>query len=132
VKIKQLLVWATVFVVLLLALFTFDTQSASLPKPPYIVCPNCPKVVGKGTLGPTEYDPPNNRVFSVLTVYDRRIKPTDVVIHSVASPDEMQKGHRVSIYRIDYGILQFWVTGEEGHPTAEQPEVHYAVYEYRP
>lgn len=76
-----------------------------------------PKVIGKITL---------SEGYGV--VHDSRLTPTDIVIHSVFSPDGLQRGHRVSVAQLDAGVLAFWVTGEEGVPTAEEPEVHFTVY----
>ena len=80
-------------------------------------CNRCPKIVGQITLAE-----------GYGTVYDTRILPTDIVIHSVFSPDSLQKGHRVSVNQLDVGVLTFWVTGDEGVPTVEEPAVHFTVY----
>ena len=130
-KIKSLLVWATAFVVLLLALFIFSnqTQSASLPTRPYVLCPHCPKLIGKGVLSPTEYDIVNKHWFSVLRVISPKIKRDDIVIHSIFSPDEVAAGHRIGVWQIRDGVIEFWITGDDGYPTTEEPEIHYVVYD---
>lgn len=76
-----------------------------------------PKIVGQITLS-----------AGYGTVLDKRILPTDIVVHAVFSPDSLQKGHRVSVYQLDTGILTFWSTGDEGVPTLEEPAVHFIVY----
>jgi hypothetical protein len=78
---------------------------------------HCPKVLGRVTLDQ-----------GVGTVYHPGIAATDLVVFSVFSPDSLAKGHRVSVSQLDTGTLSFWVTGDEGVPTNEEPEVHYAVY----